>query len=114
MIVWPGKRQVTQSGRQNAAGLAKGEHGMHEGDVVEILKGGFYAALVAGGPAILAAMATGLVVSILQTLTQIQEATLAAVPKIVVTMMVTMLFMPFGFAALRTYFQEIMHLIVGV
>lgn len=87
---------------------------MNEGDVVEIMRAGFWTALTAAGPAVLAAMATGLVVSILQTLTQVQEATLSSVPKIVITLVVTMLFMPLGFTALRTYMEEIVHLIVAV
>lgn len=87
---------------------------MNEGDVVEILRAGFRAALTAAGPPVAGAMVTGLIVSILQTLTQIQEQTLSAVPKILVTLTLTMLFMPLGFAALRSYMDEIIHLIVAV
>lgn len=87
---------------------------MNEGDVVEILRAGFRATLEAAGPAVMASMVTGLVVSIFQTLTQIQEATLSYVPKIIVTLVVTMLFMPMGFTALRQYMEEIIHLIVAV
>ncbi len=87
---------------------------MNEGDVVEILRAGFRAALIAAGPAVLAALVTGLVVSVLQTVTQIQEATLAFVPKIIVTMIVVVIFMPMGFAVLRSYMEEIMHLIVAI
>jgi flagellar biosynthesis protein FliQ len=87
---------------------------MNEGDVVEILRSGFRVAVTAAGPAVLAALGTGLVVSILQTLTQIQEQTLSFVPKIVVTLIVTVLFMPLGFAALRSYMEEIIHLVVAI
>ena len=87
---------------------------MTEGDVVEILRAGFYAALVAAGPAVVGALLTGVAIGVLQTLTQVQEATLSFVPKIVVTLVLTMLFLPLGFAALRGYMQEIMHLIVNV
>ena len=87
---------------------------MNEGDVVEIIRAGFGAALVAAGPAVAAALVTGIVVSVLQTLTQIQEATLAFVPKIVVTLVVTMIFLPLGFSALRGYMEEIVHLIVAI
>jgi flagellar biosynthetic protein FliQ len=87
---------------------------MNEGDVVEILRAGFRAALTAAGPPVAGAMLTGLVIGVLQTLTQIQEQTLTAVPKIIVTLVLTMLFMPLGFAALRSYMDEIVHLIVAV
>ena len=81
---------------------------------MEVLRSGFGVAITAAGPAVLAALLTGLVVGILQTLTQIQEQTLSFVPKIVVTLLVTMLFMPLGFAALRGYMEEILRIVVAV
>jgi flagellar biosynthetic protein FliQ len=87
---------------------------MNEGDVVEILRSGFWATIVAAGPPLLAALVTGLAVSILQALTQIQEMTLAAVPKIAVTLIVVMLTLPLGFAALRSFMDEIANRIVGL
>ena len=87
---------------------------MNEGDVVEVLRGGFYATLLVAGPPLVAALATGIAISVLQALTQIQEMTLSYVPKIVVTLAATMLSLPFGFAALRSYMEEIAQLIVGL
>lgn len=87
---------------------------MNEGDVIEILRGGFYTTIVVAGPPLLAALVTGLVISILQALTQVQEMTLSFVPKIVVTLVVTMLSLPLGFTALRSYTEEIMQIIVGL
>ena len=87
---------------------------MNEGDVIEVLRGGFYAVLQVAGPALIAALVTGLVISIFQALTQIQEMTLAHVPKIFVTLITIMLFLPLGFAALRAYMDQILQLIVGL
>jgi flagellar biosynthetic protein FliQ len=87
---------------------------MNEGDVVEVLRNGFLATMVVAGPPLLAALVTGVVVSLLQALTQIQEVTLSYVPKIVVTMVVAMLSLPLGFAALRSYTEEIAQMIVGL
>jgi flagellar biosynthetic protein FliQ len=87
---------------------------MNEGDVIEVLRGGFYAVLQVAGPALIAALVTGVVVGILQALTQIQEMTLANVPKIFVTMIAIMLFIPLGFAALRAYMDQILQIIVGL
>jgi flagellar biosynthetic protein FliQ len=87
---------------------------MSEGDVVEILRNGFWATIVAAGPPLLAALVTGLVVSVLQALTQVQEMTLAAIPKIVATLVAVMLSLPLGFAALRSFMDEIAHRIVGL
>jgi flagellar biosynthetic protein FliQ len=87
---------------------------MDEGDVVEILRAGFHTVLVVAGPALAAALLTGLSISILQTLTQIQEMTLANVPKIFVTLIVIMLFLPLSFAALRAFMEQITQIIVGI
>jgi flagellar biosynthetic protein FliQ len=87
---------------------------MNEGDVIEVLRNGFFATMVVAGPPLLAALVTGVVVSFLQALTQIQEVTLSYVPKIVVTMVVVMLSLPLGFAALRSYTEEIAQMIVGL
>ena len=87
---------------------------MNEGDVIELVRGGFYAALLAAGPALLAALVTGLTISIVQALTQVQEMTLAYIPKIFVTLLVTMLFLPLSFAALRSYMDQITQTIVGM
>jgi len=87
---------------------------MDEGDVVAVLRNGFHTTLWVAGPALASALITGLTISLLQTLTQIQEMTLAAVPKIVVTMVVMMLFLPLSFSALRAFMEQIMQLIIGI
>jgi flagellar biosynthetic protein FliQ len=87
---------------------------MNEGDVIEVLRNGFYTVLQVAGPALAAALVTGLIISILQALTQIQEMTLANVPKIFVTLIATMLFLPLGFAAMRAYMDQIVQIIVGL
>ena len=61
---------------------------MNEADALAIVQGAIWTVVVAAGPAILAAMAVGLVVALFQALTQIQEATLTFVPKIVVVLLV--------------------------
>lgn len=86
---------------------------MNEGDIVEILRGGFHAVLLVAGPTLLASLVAGLAVGLLQALTQVQEMTLANIPKIVVTLLAIMLFLPLSFAALRSYFEQIAQLIVA-
>jgi flagellar biosynthetic protein FliQ len=87
---------------------------MNEADVIEVVRGGFYAAALAAGPALLAALLTGLTISLVQAVTQVQEMTLAHVPKVFVTLMVTMLFLPLSFAVLRSYMEQVMQMIVGM
>ena len=87
---------------------------MNEADVIEILRAGFYAVLQVAGPALAAALVTGVVISVLQALTQIQEMTLSNVPKILVTLIALMLFLPFGFSALRAYMDQIAQIVAGI
>ncbi len=56
---------------------------MTDAHVLEIITGGFAIALKVAGPILAAALLIGVVVSVLQTITQIQEMTLSFVPKLV-------------------------------
>ncbi len=51
--------------------------------ILQIAREGLLLILIASGPPLLASMGTGLVVSIMQATTQIQEQTLTFVPKLV-------------------------------
>jgi flagellar biosynthetic protein FliQ len=56
---------------------------MHDSDVGLLLREALLLCLELGGPPLMAALAVGLVVSLLQAVTQINEPTLAFVPKVV-------------------------------
>jgi flagellar biosynthesis protein FliQ len=56
---------------------------MNEADALDIIQAAIWTIIVASGPAVGAAMAVGIVVALLQALTQIQEMTLTFVPKII-------------------------------
>ena len=51
--------------------------------ILQIAREGLYLVLIASAPPVLASMTVGLLVSILQATTQIQERTLTFVPKVV-------------------------------
>ena len=57
---------------------------MTTGDVISLLQRTLFTMLAVGGPIVMATMAVGLVISILQAATQVNEATLTFVPKLVV------------------------------
>lgn len=59
--------------------------------------------LILSAPPVLAAMAVGLLVSLLQATTQIQEQTLTFVPKLVAVIAVVAFVGPIGMAQLITY-----------
>jgi flagellar biosynthetic protein FliQ len=56
---------------------------MTEGQVLDIMRDAFYNVIVNSAPMLLISMVVGLVISIFQTVTSIQEQTLTFVPKII-------------------------------
>lgn len=59
---------------------------MNEADALDIMQNAIWTVLIASGPAVLAAMAVGIIIAFIQALTQIQEMTLTFVPKIIAVM----------------------------
>ena len=68
---------------------------MNEADALDIVQAAIWTVLAASGPAVLAAMIVGVVVALLQALTQVQEITLTFVPKILAVMAAVALSAPF-------------------
>jgi flagellar biosynthesis protein FliQ len=68
---------------------------MNQADALDLVRAAIWAVILASGPAIVAAMVVGLLISLFQALTQIQEATLTFIPKIVVIFFAAMLTAPF-------------------
>ncbi len=61
---------------------------------LELARRGLWLLLVIGAPVVLSALATGLLVGLLQAATQIQEFTLSFVPKMLVVLLVLALVAP--------------------
>ncbi|WP_416798002.1 flagellar biosynthesis protein FliQ [Ciceribacter azotifigens] len=68
---------------------------MNEADALDIMQAAVWTVLVASGPAVLAAMVVGVVIALIQALTQVQEMTLTFVPKIVTILIVIGISAPF-------------------
>lgn len=75
--------------------------------VISIAERGIYTVLMVSGPLILLALVIGLVVSIFQATTQIQEQTLAFVPKIVAVLLGLVFFGPWMLSHMLSYATEI-------
>ena len=80
---------------------------MNATEVVEILRDGIYVLLLVAAPPLLVALLVGLLISLLQALTQIQEATLTFVPKIVALLMTLVISLPFMLDKLEAYAGEL-------
>jgi flagellar biosynthetic protein FliQ len=68
---------------------------MNEADALDMVQSAIWAIVLASGPAVAAAMAIGIVIALLQALTQVQEVTLTFIPKIIVILLVAALTAPF-------------------
>ena len=69
-----------------------------QGDVINILKEAVTTVLLSAAPLLLVAVVVGLIISIFQATTQINEQTLAFVPKIVAVMVSLLIFGGFIFS----------------
>lgn len=87
---------------------------MDSADVLEIARDSMIVTLKLGAPIMVASLVVGLVVSLFQALTQIQEATIAFVPKVLVIFVVFLLSMPFMLATLIAFTQELAGRIAGL
>ncbi|AXN40553.1 flagellar biosynthesis protein FliQ [Peribacillus butanolivorans] len=75
--------------------------------VIDVAEKGIYMVLIIAGPLMLIALVVGLLVSIFQATTQIQEQTLAFVPKIVAVLLALILLAPWMLSHLLSYANEI-------
>jgi flagellar biosynthesis protein FliQ len=81
------------------------------GDAVSIMRGGIFEILLLAAPVLLVAMTVGLVISIFQATTSIQEQTLTFVPKIVAIMLVLALLGGWMFGSLSEYTRNLFDMI---
>ena len=75
--------------------------------VIEIAERAIWVVLLTSGPLLILALVTGLLVSIFQATTQIQEQTLAFVPKIVAVLLGIVFFGPWMLTQILSYSQDI-------
>ena len=68
---------------------------MTEADAIDIVQSAIWTILVAAGPAVAAAMLVGVLIALLQALTQVQEMTLTFIPKIIAVLAVAAFTGPF-------------------
>ena len=80
---------------------------MNEADAIELTYQAIWTVIVASSPAVAAAMAVGIAISLLQALTQVQEITLTFIPKIIATLLVTSLMAPFIGTVIYAFAEQI-------
>ena len=76
-------------------------------DAIDFARESIYLLLLISAPAMLTALVVGVVIGLLQALTQIQEMTLVFVPKIIAIFLVLLIALPFAGEAMATYMDGI-------
>jgi flagellar biosynthetic protein FliQ len=76
-------------------------------DVIDIAREAIWVLVKVAGPVMLVGLGVGLLISLLQAMTQIQEMTLAFVPKILTIFVALIFFLPFMITTMSTFMDEI-------
>jgi flagellar biosynthetic protein FliQ len=80
---------------------------MNEADALKLVQDAIWAVIVGSGPAVGAATLVGVVIALIQALTQVQEATLTFVPKILAIFAALILLAPVASAQLMSFTEQV-------
>jgi flagellar biosynthetic protein FliQ len=86
---------------------------MDEAVLLEVGRDAVIVTLKLGAPLMVIALLIGLIISLFQALTQIQEVTLTFVPKIIVVFVSMLLLAPFMLHTLTDFTERIMQQAIG-
>jgi flagellar biosynthetic protein FliQ len=87
---------------------------MEAAQVIEIGKEAIFVLIKLSAPILIVSLIVGLSISLFQALTQIQEATLSFVPKIMAIFISLIIFMPYMGNTLKIFVEHISELIIGI
>ncbi len=85
---------------------------MDQGLAISLLKESVVLIIKLSLPVLLVALVVGVVISLLQALTQIQEQTLTFVPKMLAVFGVLILMLPFMFGSLNSFATDLFNLMM--
>ena len=80
---------------------------MNQADALDLVQSALWTVVVASSPAVAAAMAVGVVIALLQALTQVQEVTLTFIPKIIAILVVASISAPFIGTVIYTFAEQL-------
>lgn len=87
---------------------------MNEADVLEVAREGVIVMIQVSAPIMLLGLVVGLIISLFQALTQIQEATLSFVPKIILVFIALLVLFPFMLRSMVTFMERIADRIISL
>lgn len=87
---------------------------MEFNEVLEIVREAIYVLIIVSAPVMLTALFVGLIIALIQALTQIQEATLTFVPKVLAMLLVLVISLPFMMRTLTDFTHRMQERIVHI
>ena len=87
---------------------------MDEAEILDIAREAIFVILKLGAPAMTLALVVGIIISIFQALTQIQEQTLTFMPKIIVIFLSMLVLLPFMFETLNAFTHDMVDRIIAI
>jgi len=91
-----------------------GQFFMEEAQVLDVARDGIYTMILIAAPVMLAGLVVGLVISLFQTLTQIQEMTLVFVPKIIIVFIAVLFLLPFMIRQITELMTRLMDIAISL
>jgi len=85
---------------------------MEAPEVIEIIREGIYVLILISAPSMVIALLVGLIIALFQALTQVQEATLTFVPKVLAMLITLSVALPFMVQTLTDYAHKLQDKIV--
>jgi flagellar biosynthetic protein FliQ len=80
---------------------------MTQDTVITLVQRGLLTILLVAAPPVLMGLVVGVLVSVFQTVTSIQEPTLAFIPKIIAVLLALIIFGPFMLSTLQDYMVDL-------
>lgn len=87
---------------------------MNEATTLEVAREAVLVLLQVSGPILVISLVVGLIISLFQALTQIQEMTLTFVPKIIVVFISLLLLFPFMLATMKGFMERLVDRIISL
>ncbi len=87
---------------------------MNEATTLEVAREAVLVLLQVSGPILVISLVVGLIISLFQALTQVQEMTLTFVPKIIVVFISLLLLFPFMLATMKGFMERLVDRIISL
>ena len=87
---------------------------MNEAQALDFMRDAIWTLIIVVAPIMLVGLVVGLIISLFQALTSIQEMTLTFVPKILLVFMSLVIFLPFMLETMRLFMEGVADKIIGL